>query len=240
MENVFFLESRGNMIDIIRNLPKDFPKIRNANKRKKLFILGLLPIVEQENLRIREQRNLIKLFLKDDHWPQVGDRKQWLNHAVKRYRINTAIPAKIKQQLLLKVDEIPAPLVIAQAALESGWGTSRFALEGNSLFGQWTFAESTGLVPEEREDGETHRVKAFNNISESVRAYMQNINTHHAYRELRNMRQNMRKQFSPLDSYKLASGLNRYSQMGDRYVRELRSIMNSDVMMRILTQDTED
>ena len=138
------------------------------------------------------------------------------------------MPSEDIDELLRRVDVIPVSLAIAQAAEESGWGTSRFAQTGNALFGQWTVASDIGIVPEDREDGMTHKIKAFDNLAQSVAAYMRNLNTHRAYREFRQKRQGQRQWGEALDGHALASTLLRYSQRGDKYVKSIRTIMNAN------------
>jgi len=116
-------------------------------------------------------------------------------------------------------------LAMAQAAIESGWGTSRFAIHGNAIFGQWTTAGGRGLVPTGREEGKTHKVRAFDRLSDSVNAYILNLNTHRAYRGLRELRQEARKDGKRPNGLVLAAGLEPYSERGEEYVELLRSLI---------------
>jgi Bax protein len=134
---------------------------------------------------------------------------------------------------MLRVDVLPPSLVLAQAANESAWGTSRFALEGNSLFGQWCYVEGCGIVPRRRARGATHEVKSFDSVAGTVRAYFNNINTNQSYEYLRELRADMREEDQPIDSMVLAFGLEPYSQRGDRYVDEVQNIiMQNDLHER--------
>ncbi|VAW99437.1 FIG00909729: hypothetical protein, partial [hydrothermal vent metagenome] len=172
----------------LQRLPPDFADIRSSTARKHLFLRTLLPIVLAENRRLREQRQLVLLLLKN---PPLADEKleKWLAETARKYRIRSDLrTAENRVELLKRLDEIPTALTLAQAAIESGWGTSRFALEGNSLFGQWTYQKTGGLTPANRAEDATHSVKAFPNLQASVRAYMHNLNIGHAYDDLRDTR----------------------------------------------------
>lgn len=129
------------------------------------------------------------------------------------------------KELMRRVDVIPTSLVLAQAANESGWGTSRFAREGNNIFGQWCFDEGCGLVPNQRGEDASHEVRAFASVDAAVRAYFRNLNTHPSYEDLRTLRASMRMQGLPLNSMVLARGLTRYSERGMDYVEELQDMI---------------
>ncbi len=211
----------------LQRLPPDFAAIPSSTDRKHLFLRVLLPIVLAENRRLREQRQLVQLLL--DNPPLAGGRlAKWLAETARNYRVSGDLgEAENRVELLKRLDEIPTALVLAQAALESGWGTSRFALEGNSLFGQWTYKKTGGLTPENRDEDATHSVKAFPNLQASVRAYLHNLNIGHAYEDLRDTRARLRAAGRPLDPLELAAHLQRYSQRGQAYVREVQRMITS-------------
>ena len=127
--------------------------------------------------------------------------------------------------LLARVDILPVSIALAQSAIESGWGTSRFVLEGNAPFVQWTTASFKGLVPKGRTDGKTHKIRAFDDLYGSVRSYIHNLNTHRAYRRFRVMRETMRTSGKHLDSLTLISSLKSYSEKGDAYVKLLKNVI---------------
>ena len=129
--------------------------------------------------------------------------------------------------LKIRMDEIPVSLAIAQAAKETGWGTSRFALEGNALFGQWTWS-GEGLKPKEAKEGEKHKVMKFNILQASVRAYQRNINTHSTYKDFRKARAKLRDSNKPLDSIVLSKYLNKYAETGNQYVEVLQKIIKQN------------
>ena len=132
---------------------------------------------------------------------------------------------ELTKELIRRVDVIPTSLVLAQAANESAWGTSRFAREGNNIFGQWCFDEGCGLVPNRRGEDASHEVRAFASVEAAVRAYFRNLNTHPSYEDLRTLRASMRMQGLPLNSMVLARGLTRYSERGMDYVLELQDMI---------------
>jgi Bax protein len=134
----------------------------------------------------------------------------------------------VQQRLLRRVDEVPVALALAQAAIESGWGTSRFVHQANNLFGHWTYRHDRGLVPREREAGKTHRVRIFTTLRSSVQAYLHNLNTGRAYRHLRLLRAILRENDQPLDGEHLAAGLLHYSERGQAYVDEVRTLIRSN------------
>jgi len=218
--------ARGGLLPAVflKALPGDFAKIREPKKRKRLFVQLMAPIALLEKQRLEEQRSLALLLAKrqsldSPRW------SPWLNQIAARYKAEHLIGnGKLQEKLNLQLDALPLKLILAQAAMESGWGSSRFAHEGNSLFGQWSF-NGQGIIPNGREGNKTHRVSAYPDLQASVRAYLHNINTNRAYKKLRNMRAQMRQNHQPLDPFKLAEGLDRYSQRGQAYVHELQAIM---------------
>ena len=232
-----FLESHGlswplesNTIPglVVRALPRDMAEIYSSQERKSLFLRTLLPIVLLENHRLDEQRKRLNVILQQTT-PLTEQQAQWLAELKKQFRLKGEISDPEQQSTLLRrLDTLPPSLVLAQAAIESGWGTSRFAQQGNSLFGQWSYKANTGLVPDARNEGANHVVRAFDSLQDSVRSYMRNLNTHTAYRELRLMRESMRSQGVNFDSYALAHGLLRYSQRGEAYIEEVQIIIRGN------------
>jgi Bax protein len=151
----------------------------------------------------------------------------WLDETAERYGSKSADPA----DLLTHVDIVPPSLAIAQAAEESGWGTSRFAREGNALFGQRAYkAHRKGIVPVERPEGTSFRVRAFDHLIDGVKSYMHNLNSHPAYRDFREARAKMRAEEGNIDGYDLAGALLRYSERGVAYVKTIRVIMRSNTL----------
>ncbi|MCW9032861.1 MAG: glucosaminidase domain-containing protein [Rhodospirillales bacterium] len=213
----------------LASLPEDMSTIREVSKRKALFFKTVLPLVLKSNEDIRaDRRKLWKLHYQTKMKMKLDALDQlWLLGMSKRYGVKQSggNAAKTIAMLLERVDTLPVSLALAQAAEESGWGTSRFAKEGNALFGQWTYKANKGITPKNRDEGATHSVKAFPSLGDAVGAYMRNLNTHRAYRKLRKMRAVARRQGEPISGYALAAGLNKYSARGAEYVASLRSII---------------
>ena len=138
------------------------------------------------------------------------------------------ITAKLLKTLKTMVDIVPPSLAIAQAAIESGWGTSRFTAEGNALYGQWAEEGEGAMVPAERDAGRTYAIKSFDNLQASVLSYMHNLNTHRAYRAFRAARAVMRESGRRITGPSLAKHLGAYSERGERYIRDLSAIMTQN------------
>lgn len=194
-----------------------------------MFFRALLPIVLAENLRIWNQRVfLLQQFGQGALNPQ-SDAGQEVVAIASRYRVTGDLnDPTVRETLLNRVDIVPVALVLAQAAQESGWGTSRFALEGNNLFGIWTWDQNQGSVPVDRPSDANHLVRVYPNIQTSVRAYLHNINVGFAYVDFRNLRAQMRAAGKPLDAFQLAGALNRYSITGDVYIASIRAMIRGN------------
>jgi Bax protein len=207
---------------ILANLPADLGEVREVKLRKALFVRSVLPLILQVNEEILDERRRLWQVWYDRHMVErirVED-ELWLAVMADKYRTRPGDVAA----LLERVDIIPPSLALAQAAEESGWGTSRFTREGNAIFGQWTFDDSdSGLVPVARREEADHRVRSFDNLLESVRAYALNLNSHKAYRDFRKRRAALRADGSQVEGLKLAVGLGRYSERGEDYVKTLRA-----------------
>ena len=208
-------------------VPQDMHKIKQADERKQLFLQMMLPLVLMANERIERDRGralALAAKLKKNQEIAPAD-KAWLDQMYKSYKVK---PGKMGS-LLARVDVVPASLALAQAAIESGWGSSRFARKGNALFGEWTWnEENKGIVPDSRDEGKTHRIRAFDSPLDSVASYLHNLNTHRAYRELRSIRSAARRQGQPLSGIDLTGGLTRYSEKGSEYVTLLQSVIRTN------------
>ena len=202
-------------------LPREIKMIENTKKRKEFFIQIVLPLILQENNNIKlDRKRLFSIINKSNN---TNTEKKWLQKKYKQY----GIPSKDLSILKRRMDQIPVSLAIAQAAKETGWGTSRFAQEGNALFGQWTWS-GEGLKPEKAEKDEGHKVMKFNVLQASVRAYQRNINTHSSYKEFRYARAELRDSGRPLDSIILSKYLDEYAETGEQYVEILQKIINQN------------
>jgi Bax protein len=199
-------------------LPQEIKLIENTKKRKDFFIQIILPLIIQENNNIRLDRKTLFMIINKSN--NTISEKQWLEKKYKQY----GVKSKDLSTLKIRMDEIPVSLAIAQAAKETGWGTSRFAQEGNALFGQWTWS-GEGLKPKEAEEGKGHKVMKFNVLQASVRAYQRNLNTHSTYKNFRKARAEFRDLGKPLDSIELSKYLRNYAETGDHYVEVLQKII---------------
>ena len=202
-------------------LPNEIKMIENTKKRKDFFIQIILPLILKENNNIKIDRK--RLFTIINKSNNTNLEKKWLNAKYKQY----GIPSKDLSILKIRMDEVPVSLAIAQAAKETGWGTSRFAQEGNALFGQWTWS-GEGLKPKDSEKDEGHKVMKFNVLQASVRAYQRNLNTHSTYKEFRRARAELRDQGKDLNSLILAQYLNKYAETGEQYVEVLQKIIKQN------------
>lgn len=197
----------------------DYSTITDIKEKKQLFFDTLRPIVLQENQKIQTLRNRLLAL-------QPAERnKKWVLQVAKRFGIDDYNSRRDWSELLKRVDIIPLDLALAQAAMESAWGESRFAQQGNNLFGQWCFTKGCGIVPQQRAEGASHEVRKFASINKALIAYMHNINTGHAYDILRTLRARLRFRNKPVDGDTLAGGLVRYSERGSYYVMEIRQVM---------------
>ena len=202
-------------------LPQEIKMIENSKKRKEFFIQIVLPLIIEENNNIKlDRKTLFTIINKSNN---SNSEKQWLEKKYKQYGVKSGDLSSLK----IRMDEIPVSLAIAQAAKETGWGTSRFALEGNALFGQWTWS-GEGLKPKEAKEGENHKVMKFNILQASVRAYQRNINTHSTYKDFRKARAKLRDSNKPLDSIVLSKYLNKYAETGNQYVEVLQKIIKQN------------
>ncbi|MGB1547657.1 MAG: glucosaminidase domain-containing protein [Alphaproteobacteria bacterium] len=210
----------------LATLPGDLEAIRAVRERKRLFLQTMLPLILHVNETITEQRKrVLALTEAQQRGVRLASKDaDWLRNLYAYYRVEEGNLS----ELLRRVDVIPPSLALAQAAEESGWGTSRFAQEGNAIFGQWTPSLHRGLVPLERGEEARYAVRSFRDLVASVRAYARNLNTHKAYRELRAKRENLRRRDVPLNGYTLAGTLQHYSERGEAYVETLRSLIRSN------------
>ena len=194
-------------------LPKDLSLIEDTKERKELFIKIVLPLILHENNKIeKDRKELFRVLAKKSN---TKEEKNWLKWKFKEYKIKNFDISELK----IRMDIVPVSLAIAQAAVESGWGTSRFALEGNALYGQWTWSDN-GLKPLENVDGD-HKVMQFKILTASIKAYKKNLNTHSGYMEFREARANLRSRNEKVTGLKLTQYLNNYAATGKQYTKKL-------------------
>ena len=202
-------------------LPAEIKMIENVKKRKEFFIQIVLPLILEENKKINLDRKRLFNIINKSNNSKLE--KNWLEKKYKQY----GIPSKDLSLLKRRMDIVPVSLAIAQAAKETGWGTSRFAQQGNALFGQWTWS-GEGLKPKESDKNEGHKVMKFNVLQASVRAYQRNINTHSSYEDFRLARAKLRDLGEPLDSMILSEYLDKYAETGNEYVEVLQKIIKQN------------
>ncbi|MDA9974874.1 glucosaminidase domain-containing protein [Candidatus Pelagibacter sp.] len=226
-----FKSTNYNLVDVRKNklvkpisldlLPKEIVKIENTKKRKDFFIKIILPLVIDENNSIKLSR--MKLFSILNKSKNTKTEQEWLNMKFKQY----GVVNKDLSSLKVRMDEVPVSMAIAQAAKETGWGTSRFAQEGNALFGQWTWS-GDGIKPADAEDDSTHKVMRFKVLQASVKAYQRNLNTHSSYKGFRSARAELRDKGKKLDSMILSEYLDKYAETGKEYVKILQQIIRQN------------
>ena len=202
----------------------DFSAYTDVKQKKLDFFLFLLPKVKIANEGIlQERRWLTQLptnLNKDDQASLLA--------LAKKYKVKTSETKDIIEQLLTRVDTIPASLVLAQAANESAWATSRFARKGNNLFGQWCYVKDCGLVPKQRGKGQNHEVAQFKSVQQSIESYMRNLNSQYSYEDLRTLRQQLRGSKQVVSGHQLAQGLLKYSTRREAYVEEIQAMIRQN------------
>ena len=202
----------------LTKLPKDLKTLSDTKTKRELFIKIVLPLILHENEKIIDDRKrLFKILGKN--FNSSGE-KVWLNRRFKEYKIEDKDLAELK----MRMDIIPVSIAVAQAANESGWGTSRFALEGNALFGQWTWSKK-GISPKNKDPNQSHKILQFQILKASVRAYKNNLNTHNAYKEFREARAKLRQSGTTITGLALIKYLKRYASIGEKYTKIIEGIM---------------
>ena len=202
----------------LTKLPKDIQTLGDTKTKRELFIKIVLPLILHENEKITEDRKrLFKILAKNFNSP--GE-KVWLKRRFKEYKIEDRDLSKLK----MRMDIIPVSIALAQAANETGWGTSSFALEGNALFSQWTWSKK-GISPKNKDPDQSHRILQFQILKASVRAYKNNLNTHNAYKEFREVRAKLRQSGTKITGLALIKYLKNYSAIGVKYTEIIEGII---------------
>lgn len=210
-------------------VPK-FAAYKDIIEKKRAFFAYLLPEIRRQNSIVEKEREMVFAL------QQVySDKKQLDEHEAavltmlkQKYKLKATKGSSIKSalaQLIIRVDVIPEELILVQAANESGWGTSRFAVEGYNFFGLWCFKPGCGFVPRQRSDDAKHEVAKFRDLSHSVMTYIRNLNRLYAYQGLRQIRLQLRKDNKPITAKALSKGLMSYSERGQEYIDELLSML---------------
>lgn len=204
----------------------DFSIYSDVKQKKADFFMYLLPKVQSANAKIKEERAFVLSIQHDlDRLSQVDQIE--LQHLIQKYKVNNSegeFDSEVIAELLKRVNIIPASLVLAQAANESAWGTSRFATQGNNLFGQWCYVKGCGLVPQKRGNNENHEVAKFDTVQASIESYMLNLNSQFSYEDLRHLRSGM----NAISGHDLAQGLLKYSTRREAYVHEIQAMIRQN------------
>ena len=222
---------------LLRRFPTDMHLIKPTRAKKKFFFQSVLPMALLGNKEIEQHRAfVVNIFNLHDNDKQIAlHQHEELIDIQRYYKINGDVlnDLKVRKRLLKRIDIIPPSLTLAQAANESGWGMSRFAQHANNIFGEWTFTPGTGLVPEGRPEGEIYEVRRFENLYASIRSYLRNLNTHSAYRSMRNLRLRLREEGLPLTGHSLAGEMRFYSTRRDDYVAEIRQMIRGNRLEKL-------
>ena len=201
--------------------PRDLNELQSTQLKKETFIKIVLPLVVVENERILDDRK--RLIILSEKKFTTDSEKLWIRQKLLEYKVKKGD----LKELLVRMDIIPASIALAQAAKESGWGTSRFALEGNAIFGQWTWS-GQGIAPLDRENNKSHKVLKFPILRASVKAYKNNLNTHKSYVKFRSKRSSLREKNKKISGLELTETLNNYAQTGSEYTKILNQIIKQN------------
>ena len=204
--------------------PRDLDALQSTKIKKETFIKIVLPLIVAENERILADRS--KLLLLSGKKFTTDTEKQWLRQKLLEYKVKKGD----LKELTKRMDIIPTSIALAQAAKESGWGTSRFALEGNAIFGQWTWS-GQGIAPLDRESNKNHKILKFPILRASVKAYQNNLNTHKSYSKFRQKRSVLRDKNKKIKGLELTETLNNYAQTGSEYTKKLNQIIKQNRLM---------
>ncbi len=218
--------SSSNTVYDVSDKP-DFSSYTDVKQKKLDFFLFLLPKVQAANGAILKERQWLTT-LNNQQPPFNASQTNTLQSLIAKYKIKSNELDAAISQLLIRVDIIPASLVLAQAANESAWATSRFAVQGNNLFGQWCYVKDCGLVPKKRGKGQHHEVAQFKTVQQSVESYMRNLNSQYSYEDLRQLRHTLRNNNEVVSGHTLAQGLIKYSTRREAYVKEIQLMIRQN------------
>lgn len=208
-----------------RDAPPDFQALTAGEQRKQAFFAFFRPLISRANKTIVTQRAELEAIAGLD---EISGRDlRLLERLATAYGLDPAgqQPQKLLAQVLLRIDEIPTSLILAQAAKESGWGTSRFAVTANNYFGQRCWKAGCGVMPNQRPTGATFEVASFSSPYESLQSYLHNLNTHSEYAAFRAIRHDARLQGKQPSGLALAAELGSYSEREQAYIEDITSII---------------
>ena len=201
--------------------PRDLDNLQNVQLKKETFIKIVLPLIVAENEKILDDREKLKSLSAKKFTSDLE--KQWLRQKLLEYKVKKSN----FDELMIRMDMIPVSIALAQAAKESGWGTSRFALEGNAIFGQWTW-DGQGIAPLKRDGDKNHKILKFPILRASVKAYKNNLNTHKSYSKFRDKRKDLREKNKKISGLSLTGTLKNYAQTGSEYTKILNQIIKQN------------
>ena len=201
--------------------PRDLDALQSTKLKKETFIKIVLPLIVAENEKILADRKKLTILSVKKYTTDLE--KQWIRQKLLEYKVKKGD----LNELLIRMDVIPTSIALAQAAKESGWGTSRFALEGNAIFGQWTWS-GQGIAPLDRDSNKKHKILKFPILRASVKAYQNNLNTHKSYLKFREKRSSLRKKNKKIIGLELTDTLNNYAQTGSEYTETLNQIIKQN------------
>ena len=201
--------------------PRDLDNLQSVQLKKETFIKIVLPLIVAENEKILDDREKLKLLVEKKFTSDLE--KQWLRQKLLEYKVKKGD----LDELMHRMDMIPVSIALAQAAKESGWGTSRFALEGNAIFGQWTW-DGQGIAPLKRDGDKNHKILKFPILRASVKAYKNNLNTHKSYSKFREKRKSLRSKNKKITGLALTDTLKNYAQTGSEYTKILNQIITQN------------
>jgi Bax protein len=216
----------------------DFQVYEAGPERKSVFFDFVQPLVEEANQAVLEDRRRLEELATEETLSWID--RRWLVALADDYAVEheDLEDAELARELLGRVDVVPVALALAQAAKESGWGTSRFARNGNNLFGEWCYEPGCGLVPRARADGREHEVERFRSAQASVESYVLNLNTHWGYEDFRHKRMQLRNSGLPLTGLALVDSLARYSERRGAYVEEIKRLIRfNDLPERVRSRN---
>ena len=214
-------------ISFAKGMPKEYYEIKDTNESKKYFFEYMYKRIEKENIKILSERNFVKSILNSNILSLnfSSERFKKLLKIKRKYRIKNVFTYEEYEK---KIDIIPPSQALAQAAVESGWGKSRFMKEANNIFGHWTYNPRIGMLPEQREIGATHFIRIFKTLQNSISAYMLNLNRNNAYKQFRKKRYELRKSGIKPDGLTLSQTMLNYSGIAHEYLDILQSVIKTN------------
>lgn len=214
-----------------KGMPSEYYAIKNTKKAKAYFSEYIYKLTKKENIRILKERNFVKKLLSSSNVKTNITKKELekLSELKKRYRVKKLYDLK---SYMIKIDVIPPSMSIAQAAVESAWGNSRFTKKANNIFGHWTYNAKNGIIPKRRPAGSKHFIRVFPDIQASLRAYMLNLNRHTAYKSFHEKRYQTRvKNKNPM-GMELSQTMIKYSGIGKKYLAILKSVIRKNKLQK--------